>query len=262
MPKAKTVIDHKGQIFPSMTAMLKHYNISKYTFYNKKKKGYSLEQCLSPEINTITDHKNNTFPSVRQMCKHYNITKNTYDYRIQHGWSQEKALTTPSRITTETITDHLGNEFKNIKQLCQYYNIHTATYQGRINAGWSQEDALTTNTKRYTIIDPYTKQKLSATEAAEKYNIKLISLLQRLKHNYSIIETLGIIPLLNRNIKNWKYDDNFMILEEIDINGHNKTDPKQFFLCSINDHEIILTHKRIIQYCESHLQKGENKSNA
>lgn len=253
MPKAKPVTDYLNKEYASVTAMLKAYHISKYTFYDRQKKGLSLKDCLTLQTDAITDHKGNTFHSITEMCNYWNISKSTYDYRIANNWTQEKALTTPSRISKKPVTDHLNNSYKNTQAMCDHYGIDVATYNGRINAGWSMEAALTEERKRRTIIDPYTKQPLNTEQAAKKYNIKSISLIHRLNNGYSILEALNIIPLLNRNIKNWKLNDHITIVKEINVNGHNTNDPKQFFLCIKDNHEVILTRKYIIQYCEENL---------
>lgn len=44
----KESTDHKGRKFESVEKMIKFHGISKQTFYKRKRKGLSLEQCLAP----------------------------------------------------------------------------------------------------------------------------------------------------------------------------------------------------------------------
>lgn len=44
----KGSVDHEGRKFESVEKMIQFYGISKKTFYKRKKRGLSLEQCLAP----------------------------------------------------------------------------------------------------------------------------------------------------------------------------------------------------------------------
>lgn len=59
LPSHKSMLkestDHKGRKFESVEKMIKFHGISKHTFYKRKKKGLSLEECLAP-----TDQKFNS----------------------------------------------------------------------------------------------------------------------------------------------------------------------------------------------------------
>lgn len=44
----KGSVDHEGRKFESVEKMFQFHGISKKTFYKRKKKGLSLEQCLAP----------------------------------------------------------------------------------------------------------------------------------------------------------------------------------------------------------------------
>lgn len=46
--KIGRVFDHKGNEFESQKEMLKHYGVSSAQFFRRKKRGLSLEKCLSP----------------------------------------------------------------------------------------------------------------------------------------------------------------------------------------------------------------------
>lgn len=45
---AKESVDHEGRRFESIKEMIRFHGISKNTFYKRKNKGFSLEQCLAP----------------------------------------------------------------------------------------------------------------------------------------------------------------------------------------------------------------------
>ena len=42
------IYDHKGKEFSTQEEMLNHYGVSKAQFFRRKKRGWSLEQCLAP----------------------------------------------------------------------------------------------------------------------------------------------------------------------------------------------------------------------
>ena len=46
----KESVDHEGRKFESVEKMVEFHGISKHTFYKRKKKGLSLEQCLAPAV--------------------------------------------------------------------------------------------------------------------------------------------------------------------------------------------------------------------
>ena len=68
MPAHKSTLkeskDHEGRKFESVEKMVEFHGISKHTFYKRKKKGLSLEQCLAP-----ADQKFNSYSNLNKVRK-------------------------------------------------------------------------------------------------------------------------------------------------------------------------------------------------
>ncbi len=144
--------DHKGQLFDSITEMAEHYGITCKLFCQRRKAGYSLEECLTgvgvkSTSKPCEDHIGNHFVSEAEMAKHYGIPYNTLRDRIRRGYSVEEALTTPvvdiNYASPKSSTDHKGNVFVSEKEMCRHYGIDRSTFKQRRLRGMSLEDALT-----------------------------------------------------------------------------------------------------------------------
>ena len=159
-----TIIDHKGNEFPSITAMCKHWNIPPDIYRGRIKLGWSKKDALlipigsiNPSSKKVADHEGNEFSSINAMCNHWGITKAAYGHRIKSGWSLKDTLTIPVGLNnSKRIVDHEGNEFPSITAMCKHWNITKATYNNRIELGWSLQKTLTTISKNTNICDGYT----------------------------------------------------------------------------------------------------------
>ncbi len=152
--------DHLGNEFKSLSAMLKHYKISKNCYKKRMKKGMSLEECLTTPLRTFVcmDHNGIEYNSVEEMCQHYNISFGCYKNRLKAGYTQQEALTIPvnglrntsvkmkcnSKKHLRICYDHLGREYCSIEDMCKHYGISDSMYRNRIRYGWSLEKVLTT----------------------------------------------------------------------------------------------------------------------
>lgn len=142
LPKnTKTVTDHKGQKFESVSAMCKHWKMTRSTYNARIKQGWSIEDALTKpkkDVNmaaqTCKDHLGNEYPSLNAMCRVYNISRYMYQERINSGWSLEKALTTPTIINAITCGDGFGHKFPSIRDMCNYYCIPVHTLQGNVTS--------------------------------------------------------------------------------------------------------------------------------
>ena len=94
--------DHLGQEFPSLAAMLRHWDVPNVSYrYRRNKLGWDLEKTLTTKTmnsddagcHECTDHLGQTFKSKRAMCDHWRIPRHIYFRRISEGWSVEDALT-------------------------------------------------------------------------------------------------------------------------------------------------------------------------
>ncbi len=144
--------DHFGNLFPSERAMCEHYNIRPNTYLQRRQKGLSIEESLSPfrvKYKTCAgteceDHLGNKFPSMREMCRHHHVPANTYLKRIRRGLSVAEALkpSKPRKRHRPKITDHLGHTYPNIDTMAATYGLSGKRYKKRICSGWTKEEAL------------------------------------------------------------------------------------------------------------------------
>ena len=99
----KECIDWEGNVFPSETAMCKHYNVHVATYRSRVRRGCSMKEALTgmsdrndgSTIRGTYDHLGNWFPNVEAKCGYYNISTDTYYMRKCRYWSEEQALTVP-----------------------------------------------------------------------------------------------------------------------------------------------------------------------
>ena len=91
----KPEIDHFGNKFNTLKDMCNYYGVTVSAFSIRRKKGYSLEYCLTHQQKNhrvITDFIGNKFGSEEEMCRHYNISHSKYLHRINSGYPQPMAL--------------------------------------------------------------------------------------------------------------------------------------------------------------------------
>lgn len=145
--------DHLGNHFKSVSAMTKHWGISRTTYLSRINMGWSVEKALTFTIKeeskhkgSVVDHLGNKFKSHSQMLKHWGISPATYYNRThKEGLSMEEALTKPIAKTYsfKEVTDHLGNQYDSFSAMCKAYNIMPATLKTRLQGGILLEEALT-----------------------------------------------------------------------------------------------------------------------
>ena len=204
----KKCTDHLGNTYNSVKEMCQHYNVKAETYKRRLRAGYTQEQALTGEevqygrphreTKKCTDYLGNTYNSVIEMCQHYNVKVDTYKYRLRAGYTQEQALTGDGirRGKQTHVTDHLGNTYDSLDKMCQHYNIKAEIYCSRISVGYTQEQALmgegiqhSSGRKR-----PRTDHKgimyESTKEMCSAYGIKPVILYDRLKHGYTLEQSL------------------------------------------------------------------------
>ena len=146
--------DHLGNQFKSVSAMTKHWGISRTTYLSRINMGWSIEKALTFTIREesrpkggVVDHLGNKFKSRSQMLKHWGISPATYYNRThKEGLSMEEALTKPIAKTYsfQEVTDHLGNKYRSLSLMARTYGIKPITLRDRLERGWSVKEALTT----------------------------------------------------------------------------------------------------------------------
>ncbi len=151
--------DHLGNEFDTLKAMCEYHNVPTEVYYQRLKKGLSLEELLKPyhkRKNSKTkgkkcvDHLGNEYDSISAMCRKYNINSTLFRMRRKLGDSVERALR-PAAVKGKGIgqkcVDHLGNEYRSVKSMCDHYQIRAYVLKYRLEHGYTLEQALTTPTK-------------------------------------------------------------------------------------------------------------------
>lgn len=164
--KRNTFIDHEGNEFLSLKAMLEYWDISYSLYYQRLNViGWSIEETLttpkkpSPKRarDKVFDHLGNIFATKKDMAQHYGIPPHVLQYRLKVGVPVEEALTLPVNKEKPYFLpkkhkhkhlrqkDHLGNEYLDMTEMAKHYNISPSTLRRRIDdMGMSLEEALTT----------------------------------------------------------------------------------------------------------------------
>lgn len=192
--------DHLGNKFPSMAAMMRHYNICDTAFYYRRNVlGMSLEDALTaPHTENLstaiqcTDHLGNTFPSKAAMCDYWRVPRTTFFRRIRDGWSLEDALSKPITATAKRreIKDHEGNLYLTVDEMCKHWNITKKQYMINIRNNCSIEEALTTETEWKVCRDHLGNEYTSINEMCRHYGTSKSALRSRIELGWTLKEIL------------------------------------------------------------------------
>jgi hypothetical protein len=220
--------DHLGNKYGSKKEMCDYYEISDSLFYDRFKKGYSLEKILTePKVNVIKDHLGNEYPSMTVMCKKYGMTKENFKARQRYGWSLEKILTTPIRKNNKKWVDHKGNIYETEKEMCSYYRKSVGLVRSRLKSDWPLEMALTV--PRNTYLGEYKiKKRLEEKNVTYFYDCTIATVLDILGLNIEFEEFINEFQKVIQNETNLSWD-----IEKI------KRMRPDFILYTNNDNQII-----------------------
>lgn len=181
--------DHLDNEFNTLKEMCEHWHINRRTFTNRKKRGYSLKECLIGKPHEVFDHLGNSFSSEKVMSEHYGIPITAYTGRKNKGWTLQQRLESP--LKDWSVKDHLGNQYPSKSAMCKHYNINMNVFECRIEHGWDLKDALTTKPGSKTIIKDHLGVEFPSTTAlAKHYGILPVTLESRLRSGWDIKEAL------------------------------------------------------------------------
>lgn len=242
-------VDHEGTAFGSFDEMTEHWRQPKTLVQQRLWNDWSLERALTTPYmgpNAVTDHLGNEYPNKKAMCDAYGITPDILKTRLKFRWSLEKALTTPVEPASTVQYDHLGNRFESLEEMAKAYELPRHVVKNRLTRGWTLEETLTTpvgepRDDRH-VTDPFGQVFSMETSMINHYRLNRHAYDHRRNIGYSLPECLGIVPLLNRKLKNEQITDSICILQCIDNNA-------KFFLCSDNGHDVILSADQITDIC-------------
>ena len=257
--------DHLGQIFESQKAMCAYWHVTASTFQQRRKKNYSLQECLcgckkQPNYNAIpyTDHLGHKFNSATELCQHWNVRLDTFLNRHKKGWTIEECIfgKKDKSFYAEIIIDPNGKTFRNQKEMCEYWNVSYDAYLFRKRKGYDLATCLDDSKfiTKQSSTDPFGNKFNSIIDMYNYWNVKQSTFTYRRNAEYSMLESLNIIEPLSFKINNWKFNDNLIVINTAENTTNNIQKPS-YFICLFNNHETILHRNFIVKYCTKKLQE-------
>jgi hypothetical protein len=147
MYKPRTVTDHLGISYDSLTEMTEKWGISLGVYYRRKNKGWSIKEILTTPTQAgykrgkeYIDFKGNVFPSAASISKEYGISTVTFKKLLNEGKTSEEVT---KELHQQVIKDHLGNVYPSIVKLADAYGVDASVFRNRQKRGWTLEEALT-----------------------------------------------------------------------------------------------------------------------
>ena len=129
-------IEFEGNTYKSVTDLCDKYNVKYNTYYIRKKRGFTLEECIygkdtkvNPSTNdnaNVIDHFGNKFINEAHMCRYHNVKYSTYKSRKDKGWPLPKCLSDKSyyKYKFHDKLVYADKTYKTLKALCDDYNIN------------------------------------------------------------------------------------------------------------------------------------------
>lgn len=134
MGKKKSVTDHLGIGYNSITELCNHYGISTRLYYDRLSRGFSQKQALGLE-----EKKKQRLYTKEELIQLYNLTDEQIDLALTLGLSgQQVRLLSLGRLSI----DHKGNIYNSFNDMCKAWNKNTSTVKSRLKRGLSLSEAL------------------------------------------------------------------------------------------------------------------------
>ena len=196
-----TVCDYEGRIFSSLEAMVKHYGISKSTYYRGLRAGKSLEEILDYNKRKRKAYviEGTKFKTLNNVALQYNISRNTLSNRLRSGESIEEAVINKARAGSPIpMKDFEGRQFESKRAIAEYYNKSVSTVESRLKRGENLEEALTKPSKHKAgrkgkeVTDDNGREFRSIKELAREYKIPYNILVYRLRNKWEMKDALTL----------------------------------------------------------------------
>ena len=132
-PRLYKVMEYDGHTFPSVETMCKYYNIKPNTFYVRKRRGFTLEECIHGKekkvkskivkpIKNIVDHLGNSFSTVEEMCRYWGVKRGTYESRLERGFDIKDCLN-PKKFKGHPCF-YMGKAYSTEKEMCEKFGVN------------------------------------------------------------------------------------------------------------------------------------------
>lgn len=245
IPKnSKTIIDHEGNTFTSISKMCEYWNMTRSTYNARIKNGWSTKDALTTHQKKISiekqksvDHKGNEYESLNAMCKAYGITHHTFTTRLNKlGWSIEDALTKSNVLNNKEIIDYKNRLFPTIADFCHYYGLQPHMLQGK---------TITPQTLQKTMLKHFKPNQIITNELKIIKQLNFPYFLVIYKNYEYIMEFEEILQLYHNQdfypFPNKKKDKNIKIIKCIDF--------PYYLIEKRNDKsQIIMSYWELLEY--------------
>lgn len=195
--KTCSVLDHLGNIYPSVSAMCKAYGVKYPTYNNRRRRGWSVERSLMSKVAEVVDHKGNTYKSFGEMCDTYGTCFTSFCRRRKAGWSLEECL-----LGKGSVEDHEGRRFGSLTAMCKFYGVEPSSYKSRLKKGLSVEEALLGN-----VFDFEGNRYYNVNEMCKHWGINYSVYIHRIYKGWSQQDALTIKPKRQTKVRVRKQKD-------------------------------------------------------
>lgn len=156
LQKSGKRIEFEDKQFDSIKSLCHAYNVKLNTFYRRKERGFTLEECIygrhkksnddqHKSKHIVYDHLGNEFKNTYDMCEHYGVNFSTFRARKRKGLPLDKCLSSnrSHEYGTRLEIFYMGKTYPSLKKLCDSYNINYHNfYSYRQNHRLSLKEAL------------------------------------------------------------------------------------------------------------------------
>lgn len=198
------------------------------------------------------DHLGNSFQSEKELLEHYNIAKTTFRRKLQQHIPLDEILTKYQRKST-VQTDHLGNEFKTITAMLDFYNVSESVYLYGIKNNIPLETILTK--VRHNSTDHTGQTFKTMRDMCDYWGISINIVKRRLKDGWSLEQALTEPPHRPFSFPAIVYKD--IVKKHITIKKHIDN---EYFLCKLNDKDIIMSKQAIIALANDIYQTNKERN--
>jgi Zn-dependent peptidase ImmA (M78 family) len=209
----------QGVKYASERALSAAYDVPHATFYQRMKRGWSMEEALgiankkassaggkaqSPRATPLTAN-GKTYPSIKAAAETHNVPAYRVTQRLKHGWTPEQALGIHSRemkinTSAKMITCH-GKKYKSVGEFCREYNLTPQHVSYHMQKGRTPEQILARRDKKssplMSIKDlaPFVVEGNSfetAAELARHYGMNAAKVTGRLRNGWSAAKSVDL----------------------------------------------------------------------
>ena len=158
-------VEFDGKVYSGYKALADAYNVNISTFYNRKRKGLPIEECIQPSAYSSyrkVEYNGKVYPTLSALCREHNLNKNTIITRIKRGYTMEEALNNENfkhgrgnhdgtHVKKSVVVD--GITYSSIREMLNERGIKENTFYVRLKRGWTIEEAAHGYRNKFTVTD-------------------------------------------------------------------------------------------------------------